>query len=171
MIIDDDKPDYFVQESDNYQEVTTPAGGGRTIEFAETEPVPAHMSAAPRRRHKWLVWVVVICVVILGVAFYLRYLSPYATDCRMVGYVVAVEKRGILFKTYEADMISESALTDTTRVYSHNMDFSVDNPSVVVELQRCQGTGRPVRIVYEKYYGTLPWRGASKNMVTAVSIE
>lgn len=162
MFLDDDKPDYFL--ADNTPEEENEQPGRPTISFEEPEK--------PRHKHsRWkrvLVWMGVLCVVVLGVAFWLRYENPYATDCRVSGYVTNVEKRGLVFKTYEADVVSEQALTDTTRVYSHNLSFSVENPEMVRRLQAMQGTGKPVQIVYRKYYGTLPWRGASKYVIEQV---
>ena len=162
MFLDDDKPDYFIADNSTADEEEQ--AGRPTISFEE--------SGEPKRKHnRWkrvLVWLAVVCAVVLGTAFWLRYLSPYATDCRVTGYVTSVEKRGLVFKTYEADVVSEQALTDTTRVYSHNLSFSVENPEMVRRLQSMQGTGKPVQIVYKKYYGTLPWRGASKYVIEQV---
>lgn len=162
MFLDDDKPDYFIAESSAADEVGQPERP--TISFDD--------AGEPKRKHsRWKrvpVWMAVVCAVVLGAAFWLRYVSPYATDCRVTGYVTSVEKRGLVFKTYEADVVSEQALTDTTRVYSHNLSFSVENPETVRKLQSMQGTGKPVQIVYKKYYGTLPWRGASKYVIEQV---
>lgn len=162
MFLDDNNPDYFTADSVPADESVQPERP--TISFDGNE--------APRkRRSMWkrrLAWLIVACAVVLGVIFWLRYVSPYATDCRVKGYVTNVEKRGLVFKTYEADVVSEQALTDTTRVYSHNLSFSVENPAIVKRLQAMQGTGVPVQIVYKKYYGTLPWRGASKYVIEQI---
>lgn len=180
MILDDDKPDYFLDSEDR----ATPSGApapqsakpGDTIDFGSPS-TPAenadagHGDVTPRhgRMRKVLAWTVFVGAVILGGVFYLRYCTPYVTDARLKCYVVNVEKRGLIFKTYEADVVSESAVTDTARLYSRDYSFSIDDDAVASKLQQMQGTGRPVIIGYEKYYGTLPWRGASKSV--AVSVE
>lgn len=166
MLIDDNKPDYFTDEGT--PDEVRPDQVRPTISFAQEEtPAP------PRHAHgawKRVLWGTVVCgVLILGVAFWLRYVNPYATECRVKGYVTAVEKRGIIFKTYEVDVVSEAALTDTARIYSHNLSFSLADPALVNHLQRMQGTGKPVTLRYKKYFGTLPWRGASKNVIDQVN--
>lgn len=180
MILDDDKPDYFLESDDSANTPATTdsqsAKPGNTIDFgAHSSPAEstgaAHDDVKPHhgKMRKALAWTVFVCAVILGGVFYLRYCSPYVTDARLRCYVVNVEKRGLIFKTFEADVVSESAVTDTARLYSRDYSFTIDNDAVASKLQQMQGTGRPVIIGYEKYYGTLPWRGASK--LVAVSVE
>lgn len=167
MKLDDSHNDYFVDRGEDTPASTDP----KVIDFGPgqggAEPEP---SSRPHHwwRRKWVWWTASVLVAVMAVAFYLRFCNPYVTDARMTGFVTGVEKRGIIFKTYEADFISEAALTDTTRVYSHNVSFSVDEPAVVARLQSLQGSGRPVTVVYETYYATLPWRGASKNVIISI---
>ncbi len=112
-------------------------------------------------------WFFSIVIVALAATIYIRYFTPYVTDSRMTGYITNVERRGIFFKTFEGEMISETALTDTTRVYTRDFVFSIPDDSVARAMQSLQGSGRPVRVTYERFYGTLPWRGASTCIVTA----
>lgn len=180
MILDDDKPDYFLESEDTASPSGAPASPsakpGDTIDFGSPSTTAENTGAGyddvkPRhgKMRKVLAWTVFVGAVILGGVFYLRYCTPYVTDARLKCYVVNVEKRGLIFKTYEADVVSESAVTDTARLYSRDYSFSIDDAAVASKLQQMQGTGRPVIIGYEKYYGTLPWRGASKSV--AVSVE
>ncbi len=162
--LDDTHKDYFVNDPEENAGTGT-TQDGKVIDFSQggTTPMPK-----PKRGRKVLWWTIAVCVAVLAVVFYLRYCSPYVEDARMTGFVTKVEKRGMIFKTYEADFISEAALTDTTRVYSHDVSFSVDNPEVIARLQQMQGTGRTVTVVYETYYATLPWRGESKSVITEI---
>lgn len=164
MKLDDSHNDYFVNNTDD----GTPAADPRVIDFSAGGGEPEAPQPRQWYRRRWVWWTAAVLVAVMAVAFYLRYCNPYVTDARMTGFVTKVEKRGIIFKTYEADFISEAALTDTTRVYSHNVSFSVDDPAVVARLQTMQGSGRPVTVVYETYYATLPWRGASKNVIISI---
>lgn len=125
----------------------------------------------PQKRHgtrRFFAWFFLILGIVLGAAFYLRYLNPYVTDATVRGYVNRIERRGIIFKTYELEMVSDAALDDTRKVYTRDCSFSVDNDSIVAKLQKLQGTGERVVVTYETFYGTLPWRGASNSVVTAV---
>lgn len=115
----------------------------------------------------WFIFALILAAVS---TVWIRYFNPYVTDARVTGYITSIEKRGIIFKTYEGEMMSESALADTTRIYTRNFDFSLTNQDVVEKLQQFQGTGKPVTLVYERYYGTLPWRGSQPVIVTDVLI-
>lgn len=150
-----------------------PSAEGPSIDFAPDEPAPklAEERPRPRRRHRArrvLIVVVLIALIVGAAAFYLTFISPYATDARVSGYVTNVEKRGFVFKTYEGEMVTESALADTSHVYNLPMAFSVKSDSIAAILQSYQGTGRPVTVVMERYNATLPWRGSSKNVVVGV---
>ncbi|MCM1348741.1 MAG: hypothetical protein NC338_04950 [Firmicutes bacterium] len=170
-MLDDDKPDYFINEEDK-PAASQPETGGKTIDFAPGQTDVA-TSQEPKKHHhrfrKVVTWTIIIGVVVLGVAFYLRYCSPYAEDAVMRVYVVNVEKRGIIFKTFEAQAVSAEALADTSQVYSHPEQFSIENEALAMKLQSYQGQKIPVTLHYEKYYATLPWRGASKWVVTGVN--
>lgn len=162
----EEKPDYFVN-----QEPEKPAHDPNDPFAPLPDSGENDEKKPPHRFKKWLWWTLAIFAVILAVACYIRYFNPYIVDSKLMGYVTNVERRGIIFKTYEGEMITESSLTDTTRVYSRDFIFSVDDPKLALELQNCQGTGRQVTVTYKKYYGTLPWRGASRNIITAVALK
>ncbi len=160
-------------------EQDTASGGGK-IDFSDSDRVtdaPQSASASsttsgsPRPRHrmrKFLLWVGFVIVVALAATIYIRYFNPYVTDARVRGYVTTVERRGILFKTYEGEMITEQSLADTIRVYSRDFTFTIPDEEMAKELQQYQGTGRQVTVTYSRYYGMLPWRGASTAVLTAI---
>lgn len=153
-----------------------PADEGPSIDFAPETPdeptgKPAEETPAPCRRHRArrvLIVIVLIALIVGAAAFYLTFISPYATDARVSGYVTNVEKRGFVFKTYEGEMVTESALADTSHIYNLSMAFSVKSDSIASILQSYQGTGRPITVVMERYNATLPWRGSSKNVIVGV---
>lgn len=124
-----------------------------------------------RQLRRRLLWGAGVIAVALAVTVYIRYFNPYVVDARVTGYITNVERRGIVFKTFEGEMITEASLTDTTRVYSRDFSFSVDDPVLARELQDNQGTGRPLTLTFKKFYGVIPWRGASRNIVTAVDVK
>ncbi|MCM1440400.1 MAG: hypothetical protein NC131_14525 [Roseburia sp.] len=153
-----------------------PTTEGPSIDFApETPDEPASTSAKaapqPRRHHRarhMLIIIILIALIVGGLAFYLTFISPYATDSRVSGYVTNIEKRGFVFKTFEGEMVTESALADTSHIYNLPLAFSVKSDSIASILQSYQGTGRPLTVVIERYNATLPWRGSSKNVVVGV---
>ena len=130
---------------------------------------PQTSPAAPRNRRRSIaVWTVVILAAVMGVAFWMRYMSPYVSDATERGYVMKVERRGFLFKTWEGELVLERDLADRSSLYQREFEFSVKDKAVVDSLIEYQGTGLPVRVTYRRYLGTLPWRGASTFVVTSV---
>ncbi|MCM1292526.1 MAG: hypothetical protein NC111_00945 [Bacteroides sp.] len=109
-----------------------------------------------------------IAIVILGVIGYLRYLSPTADNAVMTAYVGKVERRGVIFKTYEMEIVEPERLSDTIATYSHSRSVSVANEELARQLQQYQQTGRPVKLQYEVYSASLPWRGESKLLVVGI---
>jgi hypothetical protein len=145
---------------------------GKHVDFTDDIADDAAKAAAegqPKKRksHFWA-WTLTIIIIGLGVTCYFRYFNPYITEARVTGYVTQIERRGMIFKTFEGQMITESALTDTTRIYSRDFSFSVADQTVVKQLQNLQGSGKPVTLEYERYYATVPWRGSQPVVVTGI---
>ena len=143
-----------------------------TDSSADPQPVPQAEPERPvKRRHPFRRFITVFLLIVfvaLGVTFWIRYCNPYVTDAQARGFIQGVEKRGIIFKTFEGEMLRKSALDDTTSVYSRDFNFSVDSDSLARVLQSYAGTRRQVVVTYRSYYATLPWRGASRNVVEDV---
>jgi hypothetical protein len=148
------------------------------------EKQPAYKSDDPRywdqEEEQWEyikpkgVWKTRLCllggliVVVLLVAGYLRYFTTYVDDATEYGYIESVEKRGVLFKTYEGVLIPYKDLMDDTREYSRDFLFSTRNKELGSRLMELEKSGEPIRVTYCRYYATMPWRGSSKIIVTAV---
>lgn len=139
-------------------------GGHHDGDQPETTP-----GRSGNRFRKAVAWFITIAIVVLGATLYLRYFNPYTVDARLTGCVLSVEKRGVIFKTYEADFVSREALEDTAHVYTRQQSMTVASESVARRLQAIQGTGKPVTVIYERYYGTLPWRGGSTSVITGIA--
>lgn len=168
----DEHNDYFLDEDENNQQ---PQDAG-VIDFTAGNSGGANKpqdGAAPKKKkrkgRKFLVWFFAILVLILAVLFYIRYFNPYVIEARTSGYITDIEKRGIIFKTYEGTMATESAMRDSSRIYDRNFTFTVPDETVARQLQDLStDSPRKVTLVYEKYYGMLPWRGGSTNVVTGI---
>ena len=122
--------------------------------------------------HRWRnIAIAMIAVVVLGVALalFFRYFSPYVSDAQETGYVMKIEKRGLLFKTYEGEMVSETTLLNDSKVYQRDFVFSFDNDSLALRAMELQGKDVCVILKYKSYDGVLPWRGESRNIITAVT--
>lgn len=166
----DSKPDYFTAPE-------TPEEESRdsVIRFEQApEPLPEQSGPGkPRRRRgrRILCGSVLVLFVVIGIALWIRYFNPYETDMHESGYVIDFKRQGYVFKTWEGTMVVNSSLTDTTRVYSRDFTFSVDNDEVASRLSALKDSGRLVTVGYKRYWGVLPWRGSSQCVVTSVNIK
>lgn len=123
---------------------------------------------SPRRRRRLMVWSLTILLIVLGVAFWLRYCNPYVTDATEQGFLLDVERRGVVIKTWEGTLIVTRAINDNTHMYQREFVFSVNNDSLARRMQQYRLEGLPVKLEYNRYFGTLPWRGSSTCVVTGV---
>lgn len=115
-------------------------------------------------------WIWVLCglaVVGLVIGCWIRFFSPYVEDATQYGYVEGIERRGMIFKTYEGTLIPYKELMDTTRIYNRDFVFSVADKKTAGDLKRAMLQAKPIRVSYKRYYATVPWRGASKIVVTS----
>lgn len=152
----------------------------RPKEPKQPEPSPDNPSYWEKEESKWehlrptrrrAVWMWLggsLLIIILLIAFWMRYFSPYVDDAVEYGYIEHIEKRGSIFKTYEGVLIRYKELHDTTRLYTRDFVFTASDADVATNLKRMEIAHKPVRVSYRRYHATLPWRGASKIIVTAV---
>ena len=163
-----DKNDYFDNENQarqQPQEPKKPSYKPEDPDYWEEESEWDHLK--PRTRVPFWLWVVGALVVIgLIIGCWLRYFSPYVEEATQYGYIENIERRGTIFKTYEGTLIPYRELMDTTRVYARDFVFSVQDPKTAATLKKAQYEARPLRVTYKKYHATVPWRGASKTIVT-----
>lgn len=116
-----------------------------------------------------LVLAVVAAVVIVWtiVVFWM----PYVSEAQQRGAIVQVRQEGLIFKTFEGQMITDERLADTVHVYQRDFIFSVEDDSIARDLMELQSTGKRVTLTYKEYRGALPWRGSSKIIVTGYRVK
>lgn len=132
-------------------------GAGDNPATGSTTPPPTR-----RKRRRGCLWWILLVVVAAAAGFvYFRYFSPYVSEAQAKGVINSVEKRGLLFKTFEGEA--------TLSVGGAPFDFSIDSDSLARVAQRYAGTGIPVTVTYRTYNATVPWRGASVNVATSVT--
>ena len=173
----DQKPDNYTSDANaekaaEHTHAIEPAKKQEDTPVAEKKNGDEHPHATKKHflgMPAWVWYTIMACVVVLVVAFWLRYLHPSATDSVQTGYITNIEKRGLIFHTGEGQMAAQMNFADSARMYERNFNFSVTNPAVYQRLQDLKGSGVLVTVRYKTYDGTLPWRGSSKNIVTAVS--
>ncbi len=112
---------------------------------------------------KKFIWVASVILFFALIIFgYWRYYFVLAEGTQ-AGTLNIIQKKGILFKTYEGKIILSGFKAN---VQSNEFSFSVTNPRVAEELLNV--SGREVNIHYKQYFGSLPWRGMQKYIVDSI---
>lgn len=119
MKFNDSDKDYFLHDfsKDNGSDGGSPDTSGRNVMDDSTDSrSPAFdfgenaghdyesMPVKPRRRgRRILIWFFIIVICALGLTVWIRYFVPYVTESQTTGFVTLVEKRGIIFHTFEGE--------------------------------------------------------------------
>lgn len=168
----DQKPDNFeggVEKRTEHSHVVETSASDKKEDRKVTEVEDTKKHNRFMGLPRWAWYTILVCIVVLVVAFWLRYLHPSATDVVQTGYITNIEKRGLIFHTGEGVMAAQMNFADSARMYERNFNFSVTNPAVFQQLQDLKDSGKMVTVHYKTYGGALPWRGSSTNIITSVN--
>ena len=115
----------------------------------------------------------IAAAVVLGVMgwLWLRYFSPYTTEATETGCVMEMKCQGLIFKTYEGDLLSKKYIQRPDDWLEYHFPFSVANDSLAREIMQLKGTGKMVTLHYEEYKGIVFWRGNSHRIITAIEYD
>lgn len=173
MFDPDSHPDYFIEEPEA-NEGQNPAGAAQSGEKIVFDGGHDNVSETPgprRKGRKVIAWIIAVLVTVCGCLIYIRYFNPYVTDAQVSGYVKNVERTGIIFKTYEGELIPDRTIGETSWGDVKPFRFSIPNQEMAKALQNIQNTRKRVKLTYSKYYGVVPWRGATTNELEKAEIE
>ena len=120
-----------------------------------------------KRKRILIIGGVVLLVLGVGIALWLRYFHPYIVSEER-GVILKVQSEGTILKTYEVQMISEKYIADTVRAYKSGFEFTIKSDSLAAKASRLQSTGRRVTVKYEEFKGMLPWRGETNRFATDI---
>lgn len=111
-------------------------------------------------------------VLALTLFVYFHFFFVYSSGVN-AGDLNYFQRQGIVFKTYEGKMIQsgfKATGNPTGTLRSNEFKFSVTDKAVAEQLMRC--SGKHVELKWNRYMGTLPWRGQSQYVVSEVlSVE
>jgi hypothetical protein len=112
---------------------------------------------------KKIIWTVSIILFFSLLLFgYWRFYFVVA-DGTQAGILNIIQKKGIIFKTYEGKIILSGFKAN---VQSNEFSFSVTRENVAQELLKV--SGREVNVHYKQYFGSLPWRGMQNFIVDSI---
>lgn len=124
------------------------------------------------RKSKIITIVAFVLVLALALFLYFRFCFVYSSGVN-AGDINYFQRQGVVFKTYEGKMIQsgfKASNTNTNGLRSNEFKFSVTDKALADSLMRC--SGKRVELKWNRYFGTLPWRGQSQYVVTEIlSVE
>jgi hypothetical protein len=122
-----------------------------------------------RKTRKFLRWFLILIVVFSVIFIYWKYFFTYSEGYR-AGLLQKFSSKGMLFKTYEGEMILSSiASTRDVALASEKFLFTLSNKSLVRQLDTLQGS--MIIVHYRQKNGALFWRGDSPYLVDSVKIK
>ena len=120
---------------------------------------------------KVITWATLILVLGLAGFIYFRYCFVYDEGVDE-GRVEYVKKTGVIFKTYEGEMVMPGV---KSRSVQSNGGMSIESPKFKFSITDEQVARRMMEIPHDKvkvhwhgYFGTLPWRGNSRCIVDSI---
>lgn len=167
----DSKPDFFDGEDlpDTARERRRKYPSDDPRRFLEADPQWDHL----RPLLRWRVWMViggVALVALIVMGSWIRFFRPYEEGRIVTGYVKSIVHTGAIFKTFECELIPEESLGDTDK-YRQPLTVTVPDAKMAEQLQMAHSRRLPVQMVYTRYLGVVPWRGASPNIVQRLDVK
>ena len=162
-LIDDNFEDYFesgAPKKENAPHEETPE------EREERELIETTIE---RRSNKKRIFLAISTLIVLLLLFFFirdRYFHVYQ-ESDVKGRIADVSLRGSLFKTYEGKMLSYDVVAPGNVVKSE-FNFTVNDDSIAHKLGQLKQTPLAVQIHYKEYKSSVPWRGETKYIVTAI---
>lgn len=104
-------------------------------------------------------------LIALSVACFWYYI-PFSDSGVKAGVLNNFKHKGVIFKTYEGELIQSGFRPGQTGLMSNEFQFSVEDKKVADQLMSMGGSA--VQLHYKEYYGKLPWRGFSKYIVDSI---
>lgn len=111
--------------------------------------------------------IMLVVIVLIGLsAAYFWFYIPFSDSGVKAGVLNNFKHKGIIFKTYEGELIQSGFRPGQSGLMSNEFQFSVDNQKVADRLMTLSGS--TVQLHYKEYYGKLPWRGYTKFIVDSI---
>lgn len=167
--MDDNFDDHFMNDN-RQEEQQQPAQRKETPQEREDREIA---EATIERRHNTVRLILLSCIALM-LAFLIwwvwaRYYHPYEQG-QYKGWVIHVASQGTLFKTVEGEMLV-IAYVDDSVARRDTVHFTVANDSVAREAMRWNADGRRLVMDYDRYKGTVPWRGATPVVLTRIGMD
>ncbi len=118
----------------------------------------------PGNLWKWWLGGAITLLVIL-IFCWVWFFRPYVDNAVKYGYVINMERRGSVMKTFEGTMIPYKELGDPNPLHFEKVKFSVENDSLAAVMKRMMLGCVPMRVEYKMYRAPLLWKGEEKMII------
>ena len=111
--------------------------------------------------------IIVVLLVALGLFLYFKFWFVYSSGVNE-GDINYFQREGFIFKTYEGKMIQSgyNSKNTSSTIQSNEFKFSVESERVAQQINNA--SGRQIKLHWNRYLGTLPWRGKSQFVVDSI---
>lgn len=118
-----------------------------------------------RRKRKMLKYGgISLAAVVLVVGIYIAFFSPKVSNGQVRGYVILLEKKGLMFDSYEGVLIMDypKEITDSAALV---FPFSTTDRNAGLRINGAMKSDSIVVLKYRQYRHVLPWRGSTTTVV------
>jgi len=111
--------------------------------------------------------IILVLVVALGLFLYFKFWFVYSSGVNE-GDINYFQREGFIFKTYEGKMIQSgyNSKNTSSTIQSNEFKFSVADERVARQIDNA--SSRQIKLHWNRYLGTLPWRGESQFVVDSI---
>ena len=111
--------------------------------------------------------ITIVLLVALGLFLYFKFWFVYSSGVNE-GDINYFQREGFIFKTYEGKMIQSgyNSKNTSSTIQSNEFKFSVDQERIARQIDNA--SGRQIKLHWNRYLGTLPWRGNSQFVVDSI---
>lgn len=111
---------------------------------------------------------IILAIVVAGLLIfgYIWFYVPFSDSGVKAGILNNVKHKGIIFKTFEGELIQSGFRPGQQGLQSNEFQFSVESRELYDKLMPL--SGQNVKLHYKEYFGALPWRGYTKFIVDSI---
>jgi hypothetical protein len=130
---------------------------------------PTFREGFVKRSKKVLKWFLILVLIIGSIFIYWKYFYTYSDGYR-AGLLQKFSHKGMIFKTYEGEMVLSSVSSSRdVALASEKFFFSLTNKSLIRQLDTLQGD--MVIVHYKQKNAPAFWRGDSPYLVDSVKVK
>ena len=141
--LDPEDPDYWIEEDES--------------------PISSFIQKTNGKWKWWLAMSLTLMVALL--VGWIWFLHPHTDQAIKYGYIINMERRGSLIKTFEGTMIPYKELGSPNPLQFHKVGFSVESDSLAAVMKRMMLRCVPVRVEYKEYRLPLIWKGENTMVI------